>query len=92
MVGADHTNRLVTLNTLKTRFLKAKHRNRLERIGRPLIYPKLKIIDEIGYLHFFREEASLCIRLFMRRCDRASLKFTSNKSFPDWGECSMTTS
>ena len=51
-----------------------------------LIYPKLLIIDEIGYLPLSRDEASLFFRLIVRRYERASLIVTSNKSFLDWGE------
>ena len=69
-----------------TRLVKAKHENRLERVLKQLTYPKLLIIDEIGYLPLSREEASLIFRLVVRRYERASLIVTSNKSFVDWGE------
>jgi len=69
-----------------TRLVKAKHENRLERALKQLGYPKLLIIDEIGYLPLSREEASLFFRLIVRRYERASLIVTSNKSFIDWGE------
>ena len=58
----------------------------LERVLKQLTYPKLLIIDEIGYLPLSREEASLIFRLIVRRYERASLIVTSNKSFVDWGE------
>lgn len=51
-----------------------------------LSYPKLLIIDEIGYLPLSRDEASLFFRLVVRRYERASLIVTSNKGFLDWGE------
>lgn len=69
-----------------TRLVKAKHENRLERALQLLVYPKLLVIDEIGYLPLSREEASLFFRLVVRRYERASLIVTSNKSFLDWGE------
>ena len=60
--------------------------NRLERSLQQLIYPKVLIIDELGYLPLSRIEASLFFRLVVRRYERASLIVTSNKSFLDWGE------
>jgi DNA replication protein DnaC len=60
--------------------------NRLERTLQQLSYPRLLIIDEIGYLPLSRDEASLFFRLVNRRYERASLILTSNKSFADWGE------
>jgi DNA replication protein DnaC len=83
---AGYTVLFLTLETLMTRLLKAQHENRLDRTLKQLTYPKLLIIDEIGYLPLSREEASLFFRLVVRRYERASLIVTSNKSFLDWGE------
>ena len=69
-----------------TRLLRAQQENRLERTLKQLVYPKLLIIDEIGYLPLSREDASLFFRLVARRYERGSLIVTSNKSFIDWGE------
>jgi len=85
-VDAGYSVQFVTLETLMTRLVKAKHENRLERALKQLGYPKLLIIDEIGYLPLSREEASLFFRLVVRRYERASLIVTSNKSFLDWGQ------
>jgi DNA replication protein DnaC len=69
-----------------TRLTRAVHENRLERSLQQLTYPKILIIDEIGYLPLSQLEASLFFRLVVRRYERASLIVTSNKSFLDWGE------
>ena len=69
-----------------TRLMRAKHENRLERALQQLTYPKVLILDELGYLPLSREEASLFFRLVVRRYERASLIVTSNKGFVDWGE------
>ncbi len=61
-------------------------RNRLERTLQQLVYPRLLILDELGYLPLSREEASLFFRLLVRRYERGSLIVTNNKSFADWGE------
>jgi len=76
----------LTLENLMIRLVKAFHENRLERSLQQLVYPKVLIIDEIGYLPLSNLEASLFFRLVVRRYERASLIVTSNKSFLDWGE------
>lgn len=85
-VEAGCSVQFLTLETLMTRLVRAKHENRLDRTLQQLTYPKLLILDEIGYLPLSREEASLFFRLVVRRYERASLIVTSNKSFLDWGE------
>jgi DNA replication protein DnaC len=76
----------LTLETLMGRLIRARHENRLERMLQQLTYPRLLILDELGYLPLSREEASLFFRLLVRRYEHGSLIVTSNKSFADWGE------
>ena len=83
---AGYSVLFLTLEALMTRLTKALNENRLERSLQQLIYPKVLIIDEMGYLPLSRIEASLFFRLVARRYERASLIVTSNKSFLDWGE------
>ena len=85
-VEAGYSVLFLTLEALMNRLVKAFHENRLERSLQQLVYPKLLIIDEIGYLPLSNLEASLFFRLVARRYERASLVVTSNKSFLDWGE------
>jgi len=85
-VEAGYSVLFLTLESLMTRLVKAQHENRLERSLKQLVYPKVLIIDEIGYLPLSQNEASLFFRLVVRRYERASLIVTSNKSFLDWGE------
>jgi DNA replication protein DnaC len=85
-VEAGYSALFLPLETLMTRLVRAKHENRLERTLQQLAYPKVLILDEIGYLPLTRDEASLVFRLVVRRYERASLIVTSNKSFLDWGE------
>lgn len=68
------------------RLVRARHENRLDRSLQQLTYPKLLILDELGYLPLSREVASLFFRLPLRRHERGSLIVTSNKSVTDWGE------
>jgi len=85
-VEAGHRVVFLSLETLLSRLVRAKHENRLERQLQFLVYPKVLILDELGYLPMSREEASIFFRLLTRRYERASLIITSNKSFVDWGE------
>lgn len=85
-VEAGYSVLFLTLEALMTRLNRALHENRLEGSLQQLSYPKLLIIDEVGYLPLTRSEATLFFRLVVRRYERASLIITSNKSFLDWGE------
>jgi DNA replication protein DnaC len=85
-VEAGYSVLFLTLESLIARLVKAFHENRLERSLQQLVYPKVLIVDEIGYLPLSQLEASLFFRLVARRYERASLIVTSNKSFLDWGE------
>jgi DNA replication protein DnaC len=83
---AGHRVLFMTLDRLVSTLVKARQENRLERQLQQLTYPKVLVLDEIGYLPMTREEASLFFRLINRRYERASTVLTSNKSFMDWGE------
>lgn len=83
---AGHRLLFMSLDRLVTTLVKARQENRLDRQLQQLSYPKVLILDEIGYLPMTREEASLFFRLINRRYERASTLLTSNKSFTDWGE------
>jgi DNA replication protein DnaC len=85
-VEAGHRVLFLTLEELLSRLKRAASEHRLERMLAQLAYPKLLVLDEIGYLPMTREEASLFFRLVCRRYEKASLILTSNKSFLDWGE------
>ena len=85
-VEAGYSVLFLTLEALMTRLVRAKRENRLERSLQQLGYPKLLILDELGYLPLSREEASLFFRLLQRRYEKSSMVLTSNKSFVDWGE------
>lgn len=83
---AGHRVLFLTLEDLMNRLKRAQQENRLERQLQQFVYPKVLIIDEIGYLPLSRMEASLFFRLIARRYEKASTILTSNKSFVDWGE------
>lgn len=85
-VEAGHRVLFLTLDQLVSKLKRARDENRMERQLQQWVYPKVLIIDELGYLPMNREEASLFFRLVARRYEKASLIITSNKSFIDWGE------
>ncbi|MBE0430003.1 MAG: ATP-binding protein [Thermoleophilia bacterium] len=85
-VEAGHRVLFLTLESLIMRLTRARSENRLERQLQQLTYPKVLVLDEMGYLPMSREDASLFFRLLSRRYEKASIIITSNKSFSDWGE------
>lgn len=85
-VEAGHKVLFLTLESMVTRLSKARMENRVERQLQQFVYPKVLIIDEMGYLPMNREEAGLLFRLLIRRYEKATTIITSNKSFVDWGE------
>ena len=85
-VALGHRVLFMTLDRLVSTLMKARQENRLDRQLQQLSYPKVLVLDEIGYLPMTREEASLFFRLINRRYERACTILTSNKSFMDWGE------
>lgn len=85
-IEAGHTVLFLSLESLVTRLTRARMENRVERQLQQFVYPKLLIIDEMGYLPMNRDEAGLFFRLLTRRYEKASTIITSNKSFVDWGE------
>lgn len=85
-IEAGHKVQFLTLETLINRLKRAQLENRVDKQLQLLLYPRVLIIDEMGYLPMSREEAGLFFRLLSRRYEKASLIITSNKSFADWGE------
>ena len=81
-----HRVLFLTLEQLMGKLKRASQENRLERQLQQLTYPKVLILDEIGYLPLSREDAILLFRLVARRYEKASMILTSNKSFVDWGD------
>ena len=47
---------------------------------------KLLIIDELGYLPYERQQATLLFQLLARRYERLATIVTTNKGFAQWGE------
>lgn len=85
-VEAGYRVLFVSLESMLTRLTRARMENRVERQLQQYVYPRVLIIDEMGYLPMSRDEAGLYFRLLTRRYEKASLIVTSNKSFVDWGE------
>ena len=83
---AGHRVLFATAAEWVTRLADAHHGGRLQdelrRLGR---YPLL-VIDEVGYIPFEAEAATLFFQLVSSRYERASLIVTSNKPFGRWGE------
>jgi DNA replication protein DnaC len=75
-----------TLADIVTSLEEASQAGRLSQRLKPLIFPSLLVVDEIGYLPISRTGAMLFFQLMSRRYERAATVLTSNKSFDEWGE------
>jgi len=51
-----------------------------------VIYPRLLIIDEVGFLPLDAEQAALLFEVVSRRYERGSIVLTANKSYGEWAE------
>jgi len=84
--AAGHEVLFATAGEWVDRLASAQHsarlQNELVRLGR---YPLL-VVDEVGYIPFDPEAASLMFSLVSNRYERASMIVTSNKPFSKWGE------
>lgn len=58
-VEAGSSVLFLTLEALMVHLIRARQENRLERTLQQFTYPRLLILDELGYLPLSREEASL---------------------------------
>ena len=84
-VMAGHKVRFVAAADLMLQLAAAKALGRLkEYFNRAVLGPKLLIVDEIGYLPFGREEATLFFNVVAKRYERASMVLTSNLPFTQW--------
>jgi DNA replication protein DnaC len=68
------------------RLSEAKRQGNLEAELRRLSFIPLLVIDEVGYIPFDPEAASLMFSLVSSRYERMSMIVTSNKPFSQWGE------
>src|ERR671934_150089 len=68
------------------RLSEAKRQGNLETELKRLSFIPLLVIDEVGYIPFDPEAASLMFSLVSDRYERASMIVTSNKPFSAWGE------
>jgi DNA replication protein DnaC len=83
---AGHRVAFATASDWVVQLADAHHAGRLHaelvRLGR---YPLL-VVDDVGYIPFEAEAATLFFQLVSSRYERASLIVTSNKPFGRWGE------
>jgi DNA replication protein DnaC len=84
-VMAGHKARFITAADLMMQLAAAKAQNRLkEYFNRAVLGPKLLVVDEIGYLPFGRDEATLFFNVVAKRYERGSMVLTSNLPFTQW--------
>lgn len=84
-VLAGHKVRFITAADLMLQLATARGQGRLkEYFNRAVLGPRLLVVDEIGYLPFGREEASLFFNVVAKRYERGSMVLTSNLPFTQW--------
>ena len=84
-VMAGIKTRFITAADLMLQLGTAHKQDRLKHyINRAIIAPRLLIVDEIGYLPFGREEATLFFNVVAKRYERGSIILTSNLPFTQW--------
>lgn len=84
-VMAGIKTRFITAADLMLQLATARKQERLrEYFNRAILGPKLLVIDEIGYLPFGREEATLFFNVVAKRYERGSVILTSNLAFSQW--------
>jgi DNA replication protein DnaC len=77
--------RFISAADLMLQLATAKKQERLDSyIKRSVMGPKLLVIDEIGYLPFGREEATLFFNVIAKRYEQGSIIVTSNLPFSQW--------
>jgi DNA replication protein DnaC len=85
-VRAGFRVQFTNASALVERLVKADKEKKLEEKIRELSRFQLVIIDEMGYLPFDDSGAHCFFQLVSRRYERASIIFTSNKSYGEWGD------
>lgn len=84
-VMAGIKTRFITAADLMLQLATAHKQDRLSQyFNRAIIGPRLLIVDEIGYLPFGREEATLFFNVVAKRYERGSIVLTSNLPFSQW--------
>lgn len=84
-VMAGIKTRFLTAADLMLQLAIAHKQDRLKQyFNRAIMGPRLLIIDEIGYLPFGREEATLFFNVVAQRYERSSIIVTSNLPFSQW--------
>jgi DNA replication protein DnaC len=84
-VSAGIKTRFMTAADMMLQLAAARAQGRLkEYFNRAVLGPRLLVVDEIGYLPFGREEASLFFNVVAKRYERGSMVLTSNLPFTQW--------
>lgn len=80
----------LTIADLIDQLTKAFEEHHLDEKMRTLCYPKLLIIDEIGYLPLDQQASHFFFQVVSRRYEKGAIILTSNKSYGDWGSIFAT--
>ncbi|AYG01882.1 IS21 family transposase [Lactococcus allomyrinae] len=81
-----HSSYFILSNELVNKLLKAQQRGALERALKQYANYDLLIIDEMGYLPFSRDGATLLFQLINARYEKKSTIITTNIPLSQWSE------
>jgi DNA replication protein DnaC len=85
VVESGHSVLFVPATTLISALAKAQTEGKLSETLGFYAKPKLLVIDELGYLPFEKQTASLFFQLVTRRYERGSMLMTTNQMVTQWG-------
>lgn len=85
-IEKGHSAYFCSSNELVNHLLKAYHKGTLERALKRYAHYDLLIIDEVGYLPFSQDGASVLFQLINARYERKSTIVTTNIPLSQWGE------
>lgn len=81
-----HTARFLTASELLNDLAAQESSGALMRRIRHFAYPKILVLDEVGYLATSSEHADLLFEVITRRYEEKPIILTTNKPFPEWNQ------
>lgn len=85
-IAGGYTAYFMRANDMMERLTRASAEGNLRKRMRPLLSPRILVIDEFGTWPYDREAVGIFFNLVAARYERGSIILTSNRGFAEWGE------
>ena len=85
-IAGGYTAYFMRANDMMERLTRASAEGNLRKRMRPLLSPKILVIDEFGTWPYDREAVGIFLGLVAARYERGTIILTSNRGFAEWGE------